>query len=180
MTAERLFKVLGADRTAFHGGSGQWHARKWMPPIGGVELCVRGYHLCRQSDLLCWLGPEIWEATYRGERVDGSDKVVVSEARLIRQLPWNERTARLFAADCAESALQYADPATATVMEATIEAVRRFARGDATASDLSAAWSAARSAARSAAGSAAGSAARSAAWSAQQTKLMEYLYPGGM
>ena len=105
MEKERLFKVLGENRTAFHGGSGKWFARKWMPPIADIKPWVRGYHLCREKDLLGWLGPEIWEAEYRGERIDQADKIVVSEARLVRRLPWDERTARLFAADCAEQVL---------------------------------------------------------------------------
>src|SRR3990167_10777896 len=104
---ERLFKVLGDNRTPVHGGKGVWEARKWMPPIDNIEPCERGYHLCREADLIHWLGPNIYEAAYRGERIDAEDKIVVSEARLVRRLTtWNDRTARLFGADCAERVLR--------------------------------------------------------------------------
>ncbi|HUX30180.1 MAG TPA: hypothetical protein VMV78_06085, partial [Thiobacillus sp.] len=74
---ERLFKVLGDDGRPCHGGTGRWrlpHDGKpgdWMPPIeGDLVPCENGYHLCREGDLADWLGPHIFEAEYRGERLD--------------------------------------------------------------------------------------------------------------
>jgi hypothetical protein len=147
----RTFKVLGPDLKPFHGGTGQWVAGEWMPPIDTIEPCVRGYHLCRESDLVSWLGPEIWEAEWRGDMIEQSDKIVVSEARLIRRLDtWNERTARL------------------------------FADGGATDEERAAAWAAPRTAAGAAPWTAAGAAARAAAWAAaraaQTERLFAYLY----
>ena len=202
---ERLFKVLGPNRQAYHGGRGVWNARAWMPPITDIKLCERGYHLCREGDLVNWLGPEIWEATWRGDRVDSNDKIVVSEARLVRRLTtWNDRTARLFAADCAEDSARFADDRTRLVILDTVAVVRRFANGEASAGDLDAAWDAARDAAWDAAWAAARDAAWDAAWAAawaaaraaargaawaaardaarvrQTNMLMGYLYPGGV
>jgi hypothetical protein len=108
---ETLYKVLAADGSACNGGSGQWHLPKgkrpgkWMPKLTGIVPCRIGYHLCREDDLLSWLGPRIFVAEGRGERIDDLDKVVVAQARLIRETAWDARAARLFAADCAERAI---------------------------------------------------------------------------
>ena len=112
-----------------------------MPPIADIELCIRGYHLCRESDLVRWLGPTIWEAEWRGDIIEGDDKVVVSEARLIRECEgWNERTARLFACDCAERVVHLnPDPR----VRECIAVARRYADGEATDVELAAARAAA-------------------------------------
>ena len=110
---ERLFKVLGEGRRPCHGGKGTWalpvgrRLGKWMPAIvGDLQPCIHGYHLCREQDLVAWLGPTIYLAEYRGERREADDKIVVREARLrVRLTTWNERVARRFAADCAERVL---------------------------------------------------------------------------
>ena len=181
----KLYKVLGEGQTSYHGGSGKWTKNRWRSVTGEVVPCENGLHLCRREDLLTWPGPEIWEAEYEGELVEADDKVVVRKARIVRKLDtWNERTARLFAADCAEYALQYASDDIRPTLEAVIYVVRCYADGQATDAELSAAASAARSAwsagspawsaARSAAGSA-WSAAESAAASALTDRLFDYL-----
>ena len=189
---ETLYKVLAADGTPCHGGTGKWYLPKlqpdgtykpgrWMPEIAGIRLCARGYHLCRRGDVIHWLHETIYEAEWRGERLDDTNKVVVGAARLLRPLAWNETTARLFACDCAEDVLPawehyYPDDKTP---HTTIATARRYAHGDATDDELSAAKSAARSAAwaaaESAAWSAAESAAESAARAAQTERLFDYL-----
>jgi len=157
LMTERLFKALNKDGSAFHGGAGTWHLPsdgtpgEWMPPIEGeLVVCHNGYHLCRAEDLPKWLGPAIFEAEYRGECLEAEEKLVVREARLLRQLNWDDRTARLFACDCAEDA----------------------ARGAAWAAGWEAAWAAGWAAARAAAGDVERAAERE--W--QSAKLMEYLY----
>jgi len=91
---------------------------------------------------------------------------------LLREEYLPERELRLLAADFAEIAL-LAERAAGREPHpdswACLEVARRYARGEATGAERSAAWSAARSAAWSAAGSAARSAARSAAWSAAES-----------
>ena len=166
---ERLFKVLGKGRVPCHGGSGKWTKGKWRRVKGELVPCEHGLHLCREADLVRWLGPEIWEAEYEGERVDADDKVVVRKARIVRKLEtWNERTARLFACDCAERVLPVYEkeyPDDKRPREA-IETARRYAEGEATKKELAAA--------RAAAG-----AAEAAERKWQTGRLMEYLYPNG-
>lgn len=173
--AERLFKVLSEDGLPIYG-VGSWHLPtgdqpgEWMPPIeGALVLCKNGYHLCREQDLIHWLGPMIYEAEGRGERVDGDNKIVVREARLLRKVgAWNERIARLFACDCAEHVLHLFEskfPNDKRPRRA-IEVARRFASGEASKDELAAAWDA----------------AWDAAWAAeyqwQSDRLMTYLSEG--
>ena len=169
---ERLFKVLSLGGTPCHGGTGVWSLPQgdgpgaWMPPIVAYLIpCTRGYHLCRERDLLRWLGPAIYEAEERGARTDCDDKIVVAEARLLRRCErWTEQTARLFACDCAERVVHLCGN-DARPREA-IATTRRYARGEATEKELDAASDAASDAARGAAWGAAWGAARAAAWDA--------------
>ena len=161
---DRIYKVLNDDGTPCHGGSGKWDLDGgWMPRIDGIEPCERGYHLCDGGlQLVEWVGPSIWEAEWRGDRIDAGDKLVVSEARLVRKLAtWNDRTARLFACDCAERVLSIFEdkyPGDSRPRTA-IEVSRRFAVGDASRASLDAA------------GAAAGDAARDAAYAARDAAL---------
>jgi len=179
MAIMMLFKVLNGDGTCYNGGNGSWHlpvknpdgswtAGEWMPAIqGDLEPCSHGYHLCREQDLLRWLGPAIFEAEYRGEMIEAEDKIVVREARLLRQVEtWTERTARLFACDCAERVVDLCgdDPRP----RRAIDVARRYAGGEATEVELAAARDAARAAERDAARAAERDAARAAAWAAER------------
>lgn len=138
---ERLFTVLGRGRTACHGGPGKWPLGEWLEVTASFVSRELGLHLYREWDLVYWLGPEIWEVAYEGERVDCDDKVVVRRARLIRKLTtWNERTARLFMCDCAERVLPiyaalYPDDNRPRVAN---ETARRYATGAATEAELKA------------------------------------------
>jgi hypothetical protein len=147
---------------------------------------------------LTWLGPVFWEAEAEGETIDAGDKIVARKARVTKRIDtWNERTARLFAADCAEMALPIFEkyrPNDDRPRKA-IEVARRYANGEATDEERDAAWAAAwdaaRAAARDAAGAAAGAAARAAArdaaraaaraaawaaaWAHMTARLMDYL-----
>ena len=170
------YKVLSSDGSAYHGGSGKWHLPsgkrpgKWMPKItGDLEPCKNGYHLCREQDLVRWLGETIYEAEYRGEIVECEDKVVVREARLIRKLKtWTLQTSTLFACDCSSRVLKHfeAEYPYDKRPRKSIETARRWAEGRATDEELSAARDAARAAAWAAAKDAAWAAARDAAWAA--------------
>ena len=83
-----------------------------------------------------------------------ADKIGFRRGRLVRRIEaWTERTARLFACDCAEDALQYADPKHRDTLAATIAVARRYADGEATKEELDTARAAARDAAWAAAGS---------------------------
>lgn len=185
----RAYKVLGAQRHPCHGGTGQWPPPgEWLRVTGRLVACEHGLHLCRERDLVQWLGPEIWEAEYdESDIVECDDKIVVRTARLVRRCDtWTDRTARLFAADCAERALPIYErryPEDARPRRA-IAAARAYARGEITAAARSAARDAAGAAARSAARSAARAAARAAAGDAagdaarawQTDRLLDYLH----
>src|SRR3990167_1810699 len=167
---QTLYKVLHSDGSAYHGGNGKWFLPKggpgkWMPTLnpGKLEACQYGYHLCRRDDLIHWLGPVIFTAEYRGKRIDDTDKIVVQQARLIRKLEtWNDRTARLFACDCADRALALIDKPDPRSIE-SVRVARLYSIGEATKEQLAAARAA----------------AWDAAWDAErkwQTKrLFEYL-----
>jgi len=175
----KYYKVLNEYGGACHGGSGKWLLPDgdtpggWMPRIKQVIPCKRGYHLCRRGDLVVWLGPTIYLAEGRGEKVVGDDKVVFAEARLIRKFnTWDDRTKRLFAADCAFHVLHFYEerhPKDDRPRKA-IEAVRQFANGLISRQQLSAARAAARVAAWDAEG-----AARAAEREWQTRRLFEYL-----
>jgi hypothetical protein len=170
--AVTYYKVLNglrpniADTSYRYPGVGRWTKRI----DGDLVACERGYHLARDEQVVEWLGPTIYEAEPGDVIVEAGNKVVTDRVRLIRRLDtWNERSARLFAADCAERALNLAgDPDPRSV--AAVDVARRFARGEATeeerAATRAAAWDAARAAAEAAAEVAAWAAAEAAAWAA--------------
>jgi hypothetical protein len=183
----KLWKILNDNGSCCHGGNGKWNLPKgkrpgkWMPVIkGDIKPCRNGYHLCRSKDLLGWLNATIYEAEAGSERVAETNKVVVRKARLLRKVDnWNEKTARMFACDCAARVLhfyerKYDDPRVRNC----IEVARLYANGKATHDDLAAA----RAAARAAAWAAARAAAWAAAWDAegrwQSKRLALYLRYG--
>lgn len=181
-----LYKWTALDGSSCNGGSGKWplptqlpdgswEPGRWQRRITAIKPCERGYHLCREQDLLWWIGPALWEAEADGPSIEhgsaatANSKVVVARARLLRPVTkWNERTARLFAADCAEQVL----PLFERVRHGddrprqAIAVARAYADGAATRAELhaagAAAWAAAGAAARAA-----------AAW--QRQRLMEYI-----
>ena len=174
------YKFTNEDGSSCNGGSGKWVRNRWRSVKGGIVPCSNGLHLCREQDLLHWFGPKLWiaEVDVGGEIVEQSDKFVVRRARVVEHVEtWNERTARLFACDCAQKAMDLVgspDPRSLTA----IEVARRYAQGKATRDELAAARAAARdvaldatldaawAAARDAALDAAWAAARAAAWAA--------------
>ncbi len=185
----KYYKSLGKGGIACNGGTGKWNlpengnSGEWMPKIDNIKPCLRGYHLCREEDLLEWLNEEIYEAEGRGKFIrHENNKDVFHEARLLRKLDtWNEKTARLFAADCAEHVLPIFEKffPNDNRPRLAIQAARDFANGKIDA----ASWDAARAASWDAAGAAFWETARVASWDAaraaekkwQTAKLMEYL-----
>ena len=170
------YKVLGEKRQAHHGGTGAWPAPNgkpggWVTVKGALVPCQRGLHLCERDDLIHWLGPTIWVAEYEGDPIRHKNKIVVGKARLVERLDtWNERTARLLAADCADRALLRVAEATGIRSDprsrAAVRAARDFADDLIGPAELAAAWAAAWAAAGAAAWAAAWAAAGAAAWAA--------------
>ena len=180
----KCYKVTGMGGNPCHGGQGKWIPGEWREE-SGTEPCSPGMlHLCKDArQLLEWLHAEIWEAEYDDAKlvIDHGDKLAVQRARTVRKIEaWNERTARIFACDCAESVLSLYEkehPGDKRPRQA-IDTARRFADGKATKKELTAAWAAARNAAEDAAGDAAwavGAAARAAAWAEQASRLAALL-----
>jgi sugar lactone lactonase YvrE len=180
LNADTLYKFLSEDGTSPYAFF-QWplpngKPTKWVRARGPLVVCDNGIHLCREKDLPHWLGPVLFEAEARGGRIDSANKIVVREARLLHHVEtWNEKTARLFACDCAERAMRRVTALYGKQDKRSwnaIKAARQFAHGRISDAALSAAesaaWSAVRSVAWSAAELAARSAARSAAWSAAE------------
>ncbi len=143
----------------------KWPIDEWVKAEGPLRLCGNGIHVCTIEHAIRWLSARCHPVEIRGEQLAGDDKLCVREARLGPALAmWNERAARLFAADCAEHVLpiferEHPDDERPRI---AIAVARRFAVGDATQDELAAAWAAARAAAWDAAWDAAGDAAGAA------------------
>ncbi|MBC7350448.1 MAG: hypothetical protein H5U05_10805 [Candidatus Aminicenantes bacterium] len=140
-----------------------------MPEVEGkLKPCRNGYHVVTLEQLPNWLGERIFEVEVGDEIVHADDKSVVRTCRLIRECTgWNERTARLFACDCAERVLplyeaRYDDDRP----RKAIETARRYADGKADVEELAAARAAAWEAALNASRDASRAAAWAAAWAA--------------
>ena len=179
-------------------GKGEWRLPKgkrpgsWMPKLDKIIMCRIGYHVCDSHQLINFLdyGPCIYEAEIRGLHLFDKEKTVASQARLLRQLNWDDTRARLFACDCAERALDLWSKHGEVDIRSknAVFVARQFAYGKASQYELASA--------RSAAGDAALSAARSAAMYArgyaamyadmyargytevewQTNRLLDYLY----
>ena len=170
---KKYYKITGKGGVSCHGGTGKWVKGEWRTVEGKLVPCENGLHLCEPKDLVEWLNEEIWEAEGdEPEMIREEDKAVFRRARVTKKLnTWNERTARLFAVDCAERVLPLFEkrhPNDDRPRKA-IQAARDYANGKITKEALAAAgaaaWDAAGDAARAAA-RAAWAAAGAAAWAA--------------
>ena len=150
---ELYFKVLGPGQVSYHGGSGKWTPGKWRNVRGRLVRCQNGLHYVALAQLVQWLGPEIWAfEPFPGTEVIGDrDKLVCRKGRITEQyIGWNEQSARLFAADCAEHVLPIFErqhPNDSRPREA-IAVARKYAAGQVTPSELEVAWDAAQTAAQ--------------------------------
>jgi len=140
---------------------------KWSTKVDRLEICERGWHYTTLEHLLNWLQAEIYEIETRGAILGGDDKSAAQQIRLVRKCDWNDRTARLFACDCAEhvQGIWRKFSPNDNRPQTAIDTARKFANGEATAEEMAAAGAAARAAAWAAAGDAARAAAF-AAWDA--------------
>jgi len=142
-----LYKVTDEDGSAqSHGKADIWPlpqgavAGNWLE-VAGERRNYRSYQralrLYRRKDVKTWLGPVIWRAEVDAANGDAyADEwgIVARRARLLSRVAgWNARTARLFAADCAEHAL-LAERAAGREPEAVcwqaVTVARAFARGE--------------------------------------------------
>ena len=145
-------KWLKTGRVGPYSGE-QWpDPRYWLTVDGPLEACRNGIHVCGLYESFEWMSDEAWLAEV--DETDGfwhkPSKFVCRRARLVEQLPWNERTARLFAADCAKHVLHFFEdkrPRDDRPRKA-IAAARDYAEGRITAAARAAAWDAAQAAER--------------------------------
>ena len=140
----------------------------WTALVGNPVVCLRGWHACRWEDAVHHIAAELWVCELDGPIVTGPDKVAAGRLRLVEQVTAiNDRTLRLFAADCAESVLPLfeAERPNDDRPRLAIVAARAFANGEIDRSAQAAAEGAAWDAARGAWAAAEG-AAWAAAWDA--------------
>ncbi|GIV03694.1 MAG: hypothetical protein KatS3mg015_2524 [Fimbriimonadales bacterium] len=174
-TGVTVYKWLdGRQATHVHGF--RYRLRVWTPRVEGeLVACKNGYHLCRERNLPYWISRDLFLAETdepEEEWLVGSNKVVVRRCRIVEHLQgWNERTALLFAADCAERVLPLWERPDDDRPRLAIQVARDFARGLVGEEELrhtrEAADDAAASASSSSAASYAAYAARSAAYAAR-------------
>jgi hypothetical protein len=162
--------VLNAD--------GSWTPGEWRAVGGRLVPWLNGLAISSEEHLLEWLGPAIWEVEIYGRVVRRRGIIVARQARLVRGFPaWNERTARLFAVDCASEVLHLAAPEVTPLLDWVLSVARRYAEGTATPHDLEVAnaaawgmtggvWDSAESASAREAAAAAWSATIEEAWKA--------------
>src|SRR5690349_5167060 len=87
-------------------GRGVWKPGVWRIATPPLQPCVRGIHYCKGRNLIPWLSDELWLFEDGGEPIDAGDKMVTTRGRITGRVEaWNQTTARLFAADCAEAVL---------------------------------------------------------------------------
>jgi hypothetical protein len=165
--SETLYKFTAAGGQSPYG-RGVWHPGKWRTVKPPLKPCSHGLHYCRpQQHLVGWLNAELWTFEDGGETLDGGDKMVTTRGRILERVEtWNDRTARLFAADCAADVLHLIPESHREPFSAAIDTARRFANGEASDGERAAAWDAAGDAVWAAAWAAARDAAWAAAWAA--------------
>jgi len=143
---------------------------KWVYATGQLVLCLNGIHAARAEDALDCVDEQCFEIELGGEILAAEHKVCGRRGRLIRKLHWNTQTQRLFACECAEHVVHFADDARCNE---TIRVARRFAFKMASMDELNAARTAAGVAAtgatRNVVLAAAWSAATNAVWAATET-----------
>lgn len=174
MMKNLLYKITGPNGEATHADGFVWPLPNgkpgtWQHVKNDLVLCRNGFHACYDplhiGDWYSRNNQRLWIAEYKGKVVHGDNKVVVRSLRLVEEIVDLDKIFRLFAADCAERALlRVSNPDARSV--AAVEAARKFARGEITATELAAARVVAWDAARDAAWAAARAVAWDAAWDA--------------
>lgn len=140
---------------------------RWTRHLDPTELehYAYGYHVVQRNRLVEWLQSTIYEAEVcpDHEPLVTEGKTITCRVKLTHRFDtWNERTARLFAADVAEHVLPHAWDEDRAMLANVLTVVRRYARGEATDQELAEAAAAALAAAGAAARVAAGAAVAAA------------------
>lgn len=174
----KYLKFLDADGRGPYSGF-KWPIGKWVKTEGRLEMCRNGIHVTTLDCATKWIHARCHPVQIRGGRLGDNHKLCVRSARLGPVFEtWNDRTARLFAADCAEHVLYIFErhqPSDTRPRDA-IEVARKFANGEVAPASVRVAWTAARNAAGptsgtavlAAADAAAGAASAGSAWVAAE------------
>ena len=147
----KYYKSTQKDRFGTHTYFQYPEINTWTAPVEGELIaCENGYHFCTIEQLPRWLSEEIYEIEVDEEILECKNKSVARSIRLTKKLNWNEKTQRLFAADCAERVLYVfeAQFPNEDRPRKAIEAARKFACGEISKEELSAACDAVYDAAR--------------------------------
>lgn len=138
------YKSLAEDGLGVFSGFGWSLPRgsrpgRWHEAVDEVVECKSGYHACTKSQLIHWLDMRVFEIESKSPWRRGEGKSVTrGPVRLVRELNWTDRSARLFLADCAERELSIYGrnyPVDDRSHKA-IEAARGFARGEISEAEL--------------------------------------------
>lgn len=105
----------------------------WMPRVKTIVECQSGYHICRQKDLIYWIGETVYTVEVRGRVYRYGEKCACHQARLVSKIEtWTGEMQSLVAADIAELVLPIFEkqrPEDSRPRDA-INATRRFALGE--------------------------------------------------
>ena len=140
-----LYKFLNANGVGRYSGK-KLPIGEWISVSGRLAMCENGIHVTPIEHALNWLDKRAHIVEIRGECQVGDDKWCCREVYIHPAFPhWNEQSARLFAADCAERVLHLFEsryPNDSRPRNA-IEVARAYARGEAAAAARTAAADAA-------------------------------------
>jgi hypothetical protein len=135
--SETVYKWL-KGRESLHGCGFRYRLGAWKPAIvGELEPCRNAYHGCSVEHLSGRIATDLFVVESQSEWLDGEDKLYTrGPVRIVEHLRgWSERTALLFAADCAERALLREREAGREPDERSwraVEVATRYALGTAT------------------------------------------------
>jgi hypothetical protein len=110
----KAYKFLESGAVAPFSGY-RWHRPErgepgaWVDTGEPPELCLRGVHACRSSQLPHWLSEELWLVELGGQVVEGDESLVAARGRLLtRVTAWDVEAGRAFAEACAWRAREHA------------------------------------------------------------------------
>jgi hypothetical protein len=94
-----------SDGRGPHSGE-PWTIGEWVEAEGPLVPFHNGIHACTLGQAVRWVTPSAFVVELDGDIIDDGHQLVARRGRLVKRVGgWDDRTARLFAADCAENVL---------------------------------------------------------------------------